>query len=52
LLRRILRLRCAALCATGRPVEVIVRRLGVVFQTYLGIVPYPQRDDVNREGFE
>jgi hypothetical protein len=52
LLRLILRLWCAAFCAAGRPVEMVVGRLGVVFQAHLGVVPHPQGDDVNRERFE
>jgi hypothetical protein len=51
-LRRILRPWCAAFCAACRPVEVVLGRLGVVFQAHLGVVAHPARDDVNGELFQ
>ena len=47
LLRRFLRHLCAGFCAACRAVEVIVRRLGVVLQAHLRVVPHPECDDVN-----
>jgi hypothetical protein len=49
MLRRILRRFCAGFCAAYCLLEMGFGRLGIVFETHLGIVSHPQGDDVIKE---
>jgi len=43
---------CAAFCAAYGAGVMVVRRLGIVLQAHLRVVPHPQRDNGNGKRFE